>query len=218
LKALDLESKPADYFDLERPEMLVFIPAAAKKVLEFGCGAGKFGYTIKQQKQAEVWGLEIEEGPAQQAAQKLDRVIVGDAMQKLSALPDGYFEVIVFNDVLEHLVDPYTVLSELRKKLSPAGVVVASIPNIRFFRTFFDFVFRGRWEYTENGIMDKTHLRFFTKSSMANMFVNCGYEVVLQQGINRSKSLKPRLAAILTLGAWRDIGYLQYAVIARTKN
>lgn len=214
---MNLTEKPQDYFALERPEMIGFVPLTAKTILEFGCGEGNFGNALKLRNNAEVWGLEIEEDAAKIAQQKLHKVVVGDALLKLNDLPDNYFDAIIFNDVLEHLNDPYTVLEKLRSKLSPTGVVVASIPNIRFFRSFFDFVFRGNWEYTPNGIMDKTHIRFFTKKSIDGLFSKQGYTIVKKQGINKSKSLKPLITSVLTLGSWSDIAYLQFAVVAKAK-
>ncbi|MES2836107.1 MAG: class I SAM-dependent methyltransferase [Bacteroidota bacterium] len=214
---MNLTKKPQNYFALERPEMLEFVPLTAKKILEFGCGEGNFGNALKSRNEAEVWGLEIEEDAAKIAQQKLHKVVVGDALLKLNDLPDHYFDAIIFNDVLEHLVDPYTVLKELTHKLCKGGVIVASIPNIRFFRSFFDFVFRGNWEYTPNGIMDKTHILFFTKKSIDGLFSKQGYTIVTKKGINKSKSIRPLIASILTLGAWSDIAYLQFAVVAKAK-
>lgn len=214
---MNLTEKPQDYFALERPEMIGFVPAEAKTILEFGCGEGNFGNALKTKNNAEVWGLEIDEEAAKIAQQKLHKVLVGDALQKIAELPDNYFDAIIFNDVLEHLIDPYAVLAQLKSKLSAKGVIVASIPNIRFFRSFFDFVFRGNWEYTPNGIMDQTHIRFFTKKSIDGLFSKQGYSIVTKQGINKSKSLKPVIASVLTLGAWSDIAYLQFAVVAKVK-
>lgn len=214
---MNLTEKPQDYFNLERPEMIGFVPTDAKTILEFGCGEGNFGNALKTKNNAEVWGLEIDEQAAKIAQQKLHKVLVGDALEKITELPNNYFDAIIFNDVLEHLIDPYTVLAQLKSKLSAKGVIVASIPNIRFFRTFFDFVFRGNWEYTPNGIMDQTHIRFFTKKSIDGLFSKQGYSIVTKQGINKSKSLKPVIASVLTLGAWSDIAYLQFAVVAKVK-
>lgn len=214
---MKLTEKPQDYFALERSEMIGFVPTEAKIILEFGCGEGNFGNALKTRNNAEVWGLEIDEVAAKIAQQKLHKVLVGDALQKIAELPANYFDAIIFNDVLEHLIDPYSVLEQLKSKLSAKGVIVASIPNIRFFRSFFDFVFRGNWEYTPNGIMDQTHIRFFTKKSIDGLFSKQGYTIVTKQGINKSKSLKPLIASVLTLGAWSDIAYLQFAVVAKVK-
>lgn len=214
---MNLTEKPQDYFALERPEMIGFVPLTAKTILEFGSGEGNFGNALKLRNDAEVWGIEIDENAAKISQQKLHKVVVGDALQKIKELPNNYFDAIIFNDVLEHLYDPYSALEKLKNKLSPTGVIVASIPNIRFFRFFFDFVFKGNWEYTPNGIMDKTHIRFFTKKSIDGLFSKQGYTIITKKGINKSKSIKPVIASVLTLGAWSDIAYLQFAVVAKIK-
>ncbi len=214
---MDLTTKPEEYFSGGRPEMLTYIPTQAKRILEIGCGEGNFGAFLKQKQGAEVWGVEFEPLHADIARTKLDKVFAGDVAAVMSQLPQHYFEVIVCNDVLEHLTDPYTVLENLRNHLTPSGIVVSSIPNIRFFRTFFDFVFHKNWDYTDNGIMDKTHLRFFTIKSIPRMFENAGYEVVKLKGINASKSIRPVLFNMLFLGFFPDIKFLQFAVVAKPR-
>jgi hypothetical protein len=118
---------------------------------------------------------------------------------------------------LEHLTDPYTVLEKFKTKLTSKGVVVSSIPNIRFFRTFFDFVFRKNWDYTDNGIMDKTHYRFFTVKSIRKMYENLGYEIMRHEGINASRSIRPLLWNIMMLNSFWDIKFRQFATVARPK-
>ena len=212
----DLEIKPEDYYSLSRPEMLGYIPKQAKVILEVGCGQGNFAYALKQQREgAEVWGIELAEDEASEAAEKLDKVLSGSVESQIPQLPDNHFEVVIFNDVLEHLLDPYGVLTLLKSKLKPGGVVVSSIPNIRYFRNFFDFVWRKNWDYTDSGVMDKTHFRFFTVKSIRKMYENQGYKILQHEGINPSKSIKPVLMNILSLGKFSDIKYLQFATVAQ---
>ena len=132
--------------------------------------------------------------------------------------PEKYFDCVVFNDVLEHLVDPYSVLEEIKKFLSPEGVIVASIPNIRHAPVLFDLVVKGNWDYAEYGVLDKTHLRFFTKASIKKMFSNSGYELIQMNGINRSVSIKGKIISKLLIGAISDMKYIQFACLARPKN
>jgi len=212
----DLEIKPEDYYTLSRPEMMKYIPKEAKVILEVGCGQGNFAYALKQQRQgSEVWGLELAEDEAAEAAQKLDKVLSGSVESQIPKLPENHFEVVIFNDVLEHLLDPYTILQQLKAKLKPGGIVVSSIPNIRYFRNLFDFVWRKNWDYTDNGIMDKTHFRFFTVNSIRKMYEGQGYKVLTHEGINATKSIKPLLFNILFLGKFSDIKYLQFATVAQ---
>ncbi len=216
IMAIDFMAKPSEYYSGIRTEMLKYIPLQATKILEVGCGEGNFGAALKK-KNVEVWGIEYSQQEAKIAETKLDKVFAGDIMLHLDQLPENYFDVIVCNDVLEHLIDPYTVLDKFRSKLTTAGIVVSSIPNIRFFRSLYDFVFNKNWDYTDNGIMDKTHYRFFTVNSIRKMYENTGYEVLLHEGINPSKSIRPLIWNIFMLGTFSDIKYLQFATVARPR-
>lgn len=197
--------------------MLKFIPQKTKMVLEIGCGEGNFGALLKRVLGAEVWGIEYEPTQANVAAKQLDKIFCGDVMSLIDQLPDDYFDAIICNDVLEHLTDPYTVLEKAKRKLTGQGVVISSLPNIRYFRNFFDFVFRKNWDYTERGIMDFTHFRFFTVNSIRKMYENLNYDIITLEGINPTKSLKPWPVIVLTLGYFSDIKYLQFATVAKPK-
>lgn len=120
------------YYRYARQEMLPFMPADAQRVLELGCAEGVFAATVKERTGAEVWGIEFNPQAAERARAVIDRVLVGDADTQIAELPDNHFDAVVCNDVLEHLVDPVATLKQLRTKLKPGGVVVASIPNIRY--------------------------------------------------------------------------------------
>jgi hypothetical protein len=102
----------------------------------------------------------------------------------------------------------------MKEKLSPDGVIVASIPNVRYFRNLFDLVVRGTWDYEDFGILDKTHLRFFTKKSIKEMFESLGYRILRIHGINATPSWKVALFNLATLGAFSDTQYLQFCCVA----
>ena len=211
----DLSTKPDGYYTQSRPDMLPFIPRDAKRILDVGCGQGGFASKLKELLGAEVWGIEYVPAAAEVARRHLDRVLVGDVMQRLDQLPDCYFDCITFTDVLEHLIDPYRVLLEMKQKLSPEGVIVASIPNIRFFPYLFDLVVRGSWNYEDQGILDKTHLRFFTKKSILEMFQSLGYRIIRLEGINGFGPKRKLLLNVLTLWRMSDTAHLQFACVVQ---
>ncbi len=214
---LDYVNKPNDYYENERPEMIAYLPENAETVLDVGCSNGQFGAAVKKKNNAEVWGIEPFESFGKLAVAKLDKVFIASVEGTISELPDRYFDVIYFNDVLEHLLDPYSVLEQMKAKLKPNGVIISSIPNIRYFRTFFKILFKGEWDYTDQGILDRTHVRFFTKKSIAKMYHNAGFEIVSHEGINGSKSLKPVLFNIFLGFNGMDMKYIQFATVARKK-
>lgn len=212
-----LAAKPEGYYDVVRPEVLPFIPEGVSTVLEVGCAGGAFGAQLKDRGAREVWGIEIDESAARRAQGVLDRVLIGDIAALVDDLPDAHFDLAVFNDVLEHLVDPFTVLSKIRGKLSPRGVVVSSIPNIRYYPTFRDLLVHKQWEYQEWGILDSTHLRFFTVDSIRNMYVRLGYKVLRHEGISPlpDPPLKYLLANLVLRGRFDDMRFLQFVTVAR---
>ncbi|MGA9380414.1 MAG: class I SAM-dependent methyltransferase, partial [Phormidium sp.] len=161
----DYQKKASNYFELERHEMLKYVPEKACNILDVGCGCGNFGRLLKEKRPVKVWGVEFNEDAATLAAQKLDQVICGSFNSSLN-LPKNEFDCIIFNDVLEHLVDPFTALIYAKYLLREGGLVVASIPNIRHFDTIWDLLVNKNWQYTDSGILDRTHLRFFTQRSI----------------------------------------------------
>jgi 2-polyprenyl-3-methyl-5-hydroxy-6-metoxy-1,4-benzoquinol methylase len=172
---------------------------------------------LKARPGAEVWGVEIDPAAAEEARKKLDRVITGDVAAVTAALPDAYFDCIIANDVLEHLADPWKVLAGFRPKLKEKGVLVCSVPNVRFIINLRGLVYHGRWNYVDEGTLDRTHLRFFTRESVREMMENAGYEMVALTGINPVRSWKFAVLDALTLGRFRDMKYFQFAVVARVR-
>ncbi len=214
----DLSNKPTGYYESNREDMLKYIPQGTKTSLEFGCGFGGFSALVKERFDAEAWAVEIDEKSAKAASEKLDKVINSDAREAIDKLPDNYFDCIIFFDVLEHLVDPYSLLCVLKTKLTKEGVVVASIPNIRYYRSFVKLVIHGDWDYKDHGILDKTHLRFFTYKSIVKLFNELAFEILEIEGIHPTSSRTFKLLNMLLLGAIGDIRYKHFAVIAKPKS
>jgi 2-polyprenyl-3-methyl-5-hydroxy-6-metoxy-1,4-benzoquinol methylase len=202
------------YYRQPRPEMLRFIPTTAQRVLDLGCGEGAFAAAVRERTGAEVWGVEFNVQAAERASAVIDRVLAGDADERIVELPDAYFDAIVCNDILEHLVNPGATLIQLRRKLTPGGVVVASIPNIRFLPALWKVVVMKDFPQEDFGIFDRTHLRFFTRRSIVRMFKAAGFTMRRIKGINGYYGPVPVLVAFLSLGYFADGFYLQYACVA----
>lgn len=202
----------------DRKEILPYVPKIKGRVLDVGCSTGNFSMLLKNGRGCEVHGIEVNPKAAEIAAKKLDRVFCGDAVEVLSELPDGYYDLITMNDVLEHLVSPYDFLNGLHQKLSPTGFIFAIVPNIRYHKALAKILYQKEFEYEDEGIFDRTHLRFFTKKSINRMFKECNYEEIDYFGINGTSSLKPWLLNLFTFGGFgNDTRYLQYAFIGKSK-
>lgn len=201
----------------DRQEMLRFVPSDARAVLDVGCSRGGFGRLLRSVvPQARLRGIEPDAAAAEEARPHYDQLDI-DFFDP--TLVDERFDVIVCNDVLEHMLDPWTVLREMHQLLSERGVVVASIPNIRYLPVLMALVIRGRWDYTETGTLDRTHLRFFTRTSIREMFELAGYDVEAMAPLNEfaPRSWVKRLLHLLLRGGSKDLLALQFAVVARPR-
>lgn len=197
-----------------RPDLWPYIPPGAGRVLDVGCAAGEVGAALKIQGRAhEVVGLELSPDAAAVAREQLDDVIVGDIETLEIPYPDGYFDVLLYADVLEHLRNPWSVLERQRALLRPGGLVVASLPNIGHYSTLL-MLLRQQWRYQDLGIMDYTHLRFFTRSGVLDLFRRAGFtEARLYR--RGGEGPKQRLARALTLGYSTDFLIPGFVCVAR---
>lgn len=163
------------YEDDPRAEMARYVPPGVRTLLDVGCLAGGFGRMLKARRPSlEVWGIEADPAAAAVARSRLDHVIEGTYPD---AAPTRRFGCVVFNDVLEHIVDPWAALERTLPLLEPGGVVVASIPNVRYYAVSWALLVRGKWEYGDGGVLDRTHLRFFTRRTVQALFASTGYQV-----------------------------------------
>jgi|WetSurMetagenome_2_1015567.scaffolds.fasta_scaffold60182_2 O-antigen biosynthesis protein len=168
------------YQDRPRQEVVALLEFPFRSVLEIGCGNGATGQAVKQQFPGTYYcGVELDQVAAQHARKVLDRVITGD-IERMDLehydLIRSPFDVIVCADVLEHLYDPWNVVQKLHQCLATGGRIIASIPNVQNARVLHNLV-GGRWTYTDQGLLDATHIRFFTLYEIGQMFVRNGYEV-----------------------------------------
>lgn len=212
----DYSDKVEGYFSCTRKEMLPFIPTSAHLILDIGCGDGSFGAALKRTRDVEVTGVEAYPVAADRARAVLDQVLGRNVEVDQLELPHGYFDCIVYNDVLEHLRDPWLTVSRLSCFLKPRGHVVSSIPNVRYFDVFKDLLVNKEWDYQDEGVLDRTHLRFFTEKSIPRLFEETGYEVLQMEGIyGRRFPWKFALLNWLSSGRFDDVAYQRFACVAR---
>jgi SAM-dependent methyltransferase len=158
----------SQYYNFEKTRFQSLFREGPNVVLDLGCGSGQLGKRlIELNRAAEVVGVEIFEAAAINASKYYNKVIAGD-IENLELPYREYFDYIVCGDILEHLRDPWVTLQRVHGWLKPDGILIASIPNVRYWRVLRDLVFKGRWEYVDSGIMDITHLRFFTRKTFTD--------------------------------------------------
>lgn len=168
---------PEDYYTHARPEVMALVPRSCRTIVDVGCGGGGLGRGLKAREPGvQVRGVELMPKAAEQARAYLDDVVQATAERPMPAhwpRPD----CLIFADVLEHLVDPWAVLAAWAATLKSGGTVVLSLPNVGHHSVLNDLV-AGRWDYVEAGVLDRTHLRFFTRASAIALARDAGLEVL----------------------------------------
>jgi 2-polyprenyl-3-methyl-5-hydroxy-6-metoxy-1,4-benzoquinol methylase len=169
------EQKPEYYYDGNNPYLLKRIKPDASCVLDVGCAKGNLGSEIRA-RGITVYGIELFPEAAREAEKKLDHVLCGDIETIELPYEQGFFDHIIFGDVLEHLIDPWAVLRKVKPFLKENGSIISCIPNIAHISILHDLLL-GKWTYMEWGLLDQTHLRFFTLTEIYNMFQITGYYI-----------------------------------------
>lgn len=185
------------YARTQRSEVHDLLPSSARSFLDVGCSDGGFGAWLKaRDPSATVWGVEVDPTRATVARRACDEVVVGAYPGALAQVPRT-FDCVTFNHVLEHLEDPWGALRRTHTVIAPGGCVVAVIPNVGYLLTVWDLAVRERWEYTDSGILDRTHLRFFTERSVRPLFESTGFRVEVLKRVNGIASVsRPLLSAV----------------------
>lgn len=159
--------------------VLLLVPPQARRVLDVGCGAGDNARRLKSERPSiDIVGVTNNDNEAHLAAPFMSRVHVLDVENELPVDWGDPFDLIIFSHFLEHLRDPCAVIRRILPSLTENGLVLIVVPNTLNWRTRFEF-FRGRFNYTQTGILDRTHLRFFTFQTAASELVEPIDELVL---------------------------------------
>lgn len=208
-----------EYYRQSRPEMLAFVPPDTRRLLDIGCSEGRFGAAVKAMiPECETWGVEPMQAAAAQAATRNDRILSAP-LEQLGDLPTGYFDLVTMNDVLEHLTYSEPALAIARRVLRPGGRLLLSLPNVRYFLNVRDLVFKKNWRYQDFGILDRTHMRFFTQRSAVELVTKNGFAVEKVVGINPSP-LRFHYRALFASAPsfFADMRYPQFALVAQPRS
>jgi O-antigen biosynthesis protein len=203
----------SEYYTRVKPWVLAVIREGPNAVLDLGCASGRLGRKLLEQGKAKVLvGAEIFPAAAQEAAQAYDKVFTGD-IEETELDYTEYFDYVVCGDILEHLKDPYKMVGKIHTWLKPGGSILACLPNVRNYRVVGDLVLRGRWEYESSGILDRTHLRFFTRASCRELLEGASLEIFHEQLIISGP--KKNLFNRLTFGLFGEFLATQVFCCAR---
>ena len=208
-------------------DLLKLIPVQASRVVEAGCGVGALAREYrKANPDCEYIGIDLESDYAELARRHCSRVVEADLERMSDAELDaiGVGDCWVFADVLEHLIDPWRLLARIRTRLAPSGCVVACIPNMQHWSVVARLA-RGDLHYEENGLLDRTHLRWFTRTTVMRLFEDAGLRITLLGGrrFNQYNNAPEMTAAVCRLAtelgadateAARDVAAYQWLVKA----
>ncbi len=207
------------YFGNIRHDVIELVAPGANRILDIGCGEGNTGQLLKEQgKAAEVVGVEKIAEVAEIARTRIDTVLCVD-VEAMSLPNTDYFDYIIMGDVIEHLYDPWALVNNMGQYLKKGGFVIASVPNIRNFRIIKSLFLKGEWNYSSDGLLDDTHLRFFTKKTIVELFSSEDFAV--ERLISKFEFRPTYRTTIIkslnnvTLHLFEDFLAFQYIVIAR---
>jgi 2-polyprenyl-3-methyl-5-hydroxy-6-metoxy-1,4-benzoquinol methylase len=201
--------------------MAKYLPVAYRRVLEIGCGKGGFAASLRSAE--ETWAVESGED-ATVAAGRFGRVLAGRYEDVRTEIPRNYFDVVVCNDVIEHMPDHDAFLRAIQEHLVEGGVIVGSVPNVRHVGLLWKLLILKDWPYADQGVLDRTHLRFFTRNSLAASLQAAGMKIDRIDGLNSEteagRALRPQGLAALAIGVsslgWQsDVRFRQWAFRAR---
>jgi methionine biosynthesis protein MetW len=178
----------AHAYENPRPDLQALVPAGARRVLDLGCASGALGAALRE-RGAEVVGIERDPEYAVDAAERLDRVLNEDLETFEGWDGLGAFDVVIAGDVLEHLRDPWTVLRRAAALLPAGGTAIVSLPNVRYWETFWVLARHNTWPRRAEGIFDATHLRWFTLRDAWALLDQAGLDTV---AVHRQMRLRAR--------------------------
>jgi 2-polyprenyl-3-methyl-5-hydroxy-6-metoxy-1,4-benzoquinol methylase len=198
------------YYSNPRHKLVSLLDRNIETVLEIGCGTGETLVAMKNRGALRTVGIELRSEVAQIAKSRaeINEVHNADFLHDADLLRGEAFDVVILSHVLEHFPDPTLVLSEIKRLMHSDSRLLLAVPNIRHVSALIPLVVRGEFEYVESGILDNTHLRFFTRSSISNLALANGFDI---QKIEMDYAgPRSRLSNRLSFGLFNE--FLAYAI------
>lgn len=160
------------------PPVFARIPRTARTLLDVGCGDGTLARVIRGEWPAAVSGITHSTEEAARARDVMESVLVTD-LNRFDGAGLGQFDCVICSHVLEHLVDPWQLLRTLRPHMNPGGTLIVALPNLLFWRNRLAML-AGNFRYTDGGLMDRTHCKFFDWRTAAELVTQAGFTLVEQ--------------------------------------
>lgn len=182
-------------YESGRDDLMVHVPNDARAVLDIGSARGLFGELLKKRQECIVTGVDYDSELAAVARQRLDEVITGDIEALVDQGALGIYDCVVCGDLLEHLINPWKMVKGLKSHLREGGIFIASTPNVMNWAVILD-QFKGRWDYIPFSILSGTHIRFFTKATLEELFTDAGYKI--REVLLQSFDIPPRGVEFIT--------------------
>lgn len=192
------------YYDHDQTDLLKLVTVPVSSILEIGCAGGNMLRHYLDEGVARVTGVEYVDSVAEEARKRCPEatILSGDIdVLPLDQLGNGY-DLLIASFVLEHVADPWKTLGRLCTLLRPGGQLIGALPNVRHLSVTLPLLLRGRWDYVDEGIMDRTHYRFFTRATIVELLTDTGFsKVQIDPWVNGGMS---SIGDRLTMGFARD--------------
>jgi 2-polyprenyl-3-methyl-5-hydroxy-6-metoxy-1,4-benzoquinol methylase len=204
--------KEKEYYNLLRSDLIDILPKDHhyKRVLDVGCGTGVTCVSLKEKYNVQfLAGIEVNPAAAEIAKSKLDTVYCS-SVEDVELDEIEPFDLILFADVLEHLYDPWTVMRRFTQYLTEDGHILCSIPNVQHFSILLK-LFIGNWRYKSAGLLDSTHIRFFTRKTILEMVAQANLNI---SKLHKCMGIELKIVNYLTLGLFSDILSYRYYILA----
>jgi len=202
-----------------RDDIVPYLPQPGGSLIDIGGGTGATAAFLKERGLASRAGV-ADQVASSEAVATLDFHRSGNLedLDFLSSVieENGPFDTVLCLDILEHLVDPWSVVARLHQSLAPGGHIVASIPNVRHYRVSGGLFFKNNWQLADAGILDRTHLRFFVRETAVELMTHSGLELI---GVHTPPRMRhPKLAKalhVLTRGRADSLVAVDFVVVVR---
>lgn len=210
-------SKKKEYYSHARTDLIDMLPFIRGRFLEIGCGAGGTLEYLKSKGASYVAGIDINREAIDLASQRgLDFVLVANVEKNELPFKEKEFDCIILADILEHLYDPWDVLKKMTRYLKDDGYVLLSIPNIKQYQILMRLIFYNEWSYCEEGILDNTHIRFFTLKEIKRLLDLAALKIAELRWVAAS-GRKVKILNTLLFNKLQSFRTVQYYILAHKK-